>query len=256
MLKKYYATAGLTLFFISTGISREVILFEDFEDATITYTSSISDDLTDISNLDYYGRIAADTAPTVPAALSYTNLQGSGYYGAQDINAANSDTVNSITLNWTGIDISSYIDLELSWFVAEDDATDGNEDWDSTSSVKLEFQLDGGGFSNVFAIEAESVAGDETNQMPRIDTDFDGIGDGNEITDSFTIYSSSIGNAAALDIRLTFESLNAADEDIAFDSLQLTGTAPAALPEPNFISIIVIAGLWGMIRRRRTAKER
>ena len=118
-----------------------VVLFEDFEDATVAYATNVADDLSDIANEDYFGRI--DSGVTIPIDIVYTNAQGAGYYGAQDTDSANSGNVDIVTLDWTGINISGFTALNLSWYVAEDD--DGiNEDWDITTSVRLTAQIDGG----------------------------------------------------------------------------------------------------------------
>jgi len=199
------------------AFSQTTIFLEDFEDAQLTYTTSIPDDLSDIAASDYFGRI--DDTSGLPISVAYSNLQGSGFYGVQDPNGANSGDVNLIQLDWTGIDISGFSNLNLSWYVAEDDANDGNEDWDSSDFVRLEVQVDGGGFTSLFAIESEGG----TNTAPRVDTDFDGLGDGIEITDVFTQFSSDIANGSMLDIRLTINGLSVGDEDIAFDEVRLTG---------------------------------
>jgi len=213
-------TTNLLFCLISGAIfSQTTILFEDFEDAELTYTTSIPDDLSDIAAFDYFGRI--DDTSGLPTSVAYSNPQGLGFYGVQDIDGANSGNVDVLELNWEGIDISSFTNLNLSWYVAEDDANDGNEDWDPSDFVRLEVQVDGGGFSSVFAIESSGG----TNTSPRVDTDFDGIGDGTEITDVFSQFSAVVTNGALLDIRLTIDGLGAGDEDLAFDNLLLTGTA-------------------------------
>ncbi|MBX2846034.1 MAG: T9SS type A sorting domain-containing protein [Saprospiraceae bacterium] len=196
----------------------QTYLEEDFEDATITYTPTPVDDLSDIGALDYYGRIAPDTS-TPSSAVEFTNTQGSGYYGAQDTDGA-IVPAGSIVLDFTGIDISSAASLEFSIFVAEDDATDGNQDWDGDSRLFVEYQIDAGGYASLFAVETESVAGDQTNERPLVDTDFDGIGDGAEITAAFTQYIQAItGTGTTLDLRITMAGLNAGDEDIAIDNV-------------------------------------
>ncbi len=196
------------------------ILFEDFEDATITYSPNPTDSLADIANNDYYGRVAFSA---LPADKVYANQQGSSFYGAHDIDGALPTSTSTITLDWTGVNIAGFTNLDLSWFVAEDDDP-GLEDWDSTDSVRISVQIDGGGFTDVFAIEAEeNPIGDQINNAPRVDTDFDGIGDGALITNSFTQFNTAIADGSTLDIRLTIEQLNAADEDIGFDNLLLQG---------------------------------
>ncbi|OUR94317.1 hypothetical protein A9Q87_01330 [Flavobacteriales bacterium 34_180_T64] len=200
------------------GTSR--LLFEDFEDGTITYVSSPTDNLNAIGNNDYYGRI--DNTSGLPGNVSYSSQLGQGFYGVQDSDYANSSN-DDILLDWTGIDISGKTNLNLSLFVAEDD--DGsNQDWDSTSSLQVQVQIDGGGYNTIFAVEAEEPGGDTSNNRPLVDTNFDGIGDGAEITDTFAQFSSNIGGiGSTIDVRILMSNLDAGDEDIAIDNIELTG---------------------------------
>ena len=205
-------------FTVDNTSSPTTLLLEDFEDATLTYVTNVADNLTDIASFDYYGRI--DSTSGLPAAISYSNPQGAGFYGAHDTDSP-AGGVSLITLSWNNIDVTGFDNLNLSWFVAEDVADDTNPDWDLTTSVRLEINLDGGGFAPIFAIESES--GVSGNTVPRVDTNFDGVGDGALITSTFTQFSSTIPNGSSLDIRLTIEDLDTGDEDIAFDDLFLTG---------------------------------
>ncbi len=191
------------------------ILFEDFEDNVLTYTPTPADSIGDLAASDYYGRVGF---ANLPSSINYSNQLGQSFFGAHDMDGA-IVPASTVQLNWSNIDISNFTNLDLSWFFAEDDASAG-EDWDASDSVIFEMQLDGGGFTPFFAIEAEANA---TNQRPRVDTDFDGIGDGQEITDTFSQFSITIPDADTLDLRLTISNLNAGDEDIAFDNLSLVG---------------------------------
>ena len=222
-------------------------MFEDFEDSTITYTTNDADDLSDISNRDYFGRIASDTA-TPPGDVSFSNAQGTGYFGVQDSDAANSGDIDVIELTWSNIDTSNFENLNLSWFIAEDDATDGSEDWDSDTEFRIDVSVNGGGFSTIFQVASEiGTDGNETNEAPRVDTNFDGIGDGTLITDSFQSFNVNLANANTYDIRVTFTQLNAGDEDFAFDNLRFTGTA---VPEPAACGFLLL-GLGAVASRRR-----
>jgi len=216
-------TLAIFSFFNVALFAQQTILFEDFENSGSSRVGVIysteADALADIESENYYGVLNA----TSGANVTYTNIQGVDFYGAQDTDNAmgGGGSLNPVVLNWSGINISGFTNLNLSWFVAEDDAADGNEDWDRSSSVRLEVQIDGGGFSNLFAIE--SISATDLNQEPSVDTDFDGVGDGTVITDTFAKFNNAIENGTTLDIRLTIEDLDTGDEDIAFDNLLLTG---------------------------------
>lgn len=241
--------------------AQTTILFEDFEDSTVSYVyndtvgQATADDFNDIAAEDYFGRFDSDDF-TLPADIQYTGTAGTGFFTAHDTDSATSGNIDDIVLDWTGINIANFTDLELSWFVAEDD--DGtNEDWDITTSVRLEVQVDGGGFNQIFGIEgASATAG---NMEPRVDTlasGFDGVGDGAAITDLFTQFTSGtpgvtggIGTGNTLDIRLTIEDLDTGDEDIAFDNLLLTGIT--VVPEPSGVAFLIVFGSTIGLRRRR-----
>lgn len=237
---------------LPTTANATLILLEDFEDSTVTYSTSIADDLSDIANRDYFGRLAPGTA-IPPSNIQYTNAQGSGYYGAQDTDGATSGNVDSITLDWTGIDVSSFTNLHLSWFIAEDDSSDGFEDWDLASFFAVSVRADGvGAFNNIFAVASElGTDGNQTNEKARVDTNADGIGDGTEITAAFQQFSSSLADATSYDIRVAIQFLDAADEDIAFDDLRLTGDkTTSTVPAPATLVLFCI-GFIGLIRSRR-----
>lgn len=233
-----------------TMVQAQVTLFfEDFEDASIGYTVSTADDLTNIANERYFGRI--DGGVTLPSDIMYFGLQGAGFYGAQDTDDANSGDIDLITMDVTSIDITNFESLTFSILVAEDDAEDANEDWDPTTSFRISYQVDGGGYFPLFAVEGESdVSG---NRAPRIDTDFDGVGDGAAMTPTFTSYVLGLGGATgnSLDLRFEIEDLDTGDEDIAFDNILLTGVN--SIPEPSTFGFIAILGTLVLCRKRRKA---
>lgn len=264
------ACAGLL---ISGGVaSATTLLFEDFEDSDVTYTSSSPDDLSRLASSDYYGRVEdAD----LPSNISYGNVQGEGFFAVQDTDgyqvSASSDftPVDSLQLNWSNLDIAGYTDLNLSFMFAESDALDQFEDWDKSSSVKIDVQIDGGGFDTVFAIESTpgnnpSDVYNETNRSASVDTDFDGKGDGAVITSDFTLFDVMLGVGTTLDIRLTLVDINANDEDIAFDNIKLSGSsltqrqaidpAPVPLPAGGLLLGSALLGA-GLMRRRRLASK-
>ncbi|NES01415.1 MAG: endonuclease [Okeania sp. SIO2F4] len=147
------------------------------------------------------------------------NPEGSFYFAAQDIDGEGA--ASEQTLTFSGIDIAGFTNLNFSTLLAEDD--DGsNQDWDLPDFVLFEYQIDGGGFTNLLAIES-IPDDDEFNAVPAQDTDFDGNGDGTEVTDTFSSFSSAIsGTGSTLDLRITFD-LDSRDEDIAIDNIEITG---------------------------------
>ncbi|MCB0807058.1 MAG: lamin tail domain-containing protein [Bacteroidales bacterium] len=159
----------------------------------------------------------------------YNNIQGSFYFAAMDLDGEGATL--PLFLDIDDIDISGQSNLVFSVYLAEDD--DGtNQDWDGPDYVHFSYDVDNSGsFTNLLWIEGLTAG---TNQPPHIDTDFDGIGDGAEITSDFTKYTVNIPvTGSLLDIKIEY-SLDSGDEDLAIDDIQISaGTGPAPL-DANF----------------------
>lgn len=164
-----------------------------------------------------------------------TGGDGTFYFAAQDIDATECGASATETLTFSGINITSYTNLTLALLAAEDDASDGNQDWDSTDNVLIEAQIDGGGYSTVIAFESTGAS----NSVPALDTNFDGEGDGTQLTSSFQEFTASLGTGGTLDLRITF-TLNSGDEDIAIDNIRVIDNYSASP------TILVSAGISGL----------
>lgn len=242
--------ATIAFFLVSEVAIADIIMLEDFEDASVNYSISSPDDFAAVADSDYYGIVNAGTG--LPGDITYANPQGNGFYGAQDTNGPlTTNPVDVIVMDYS-INISNYENLAFSMYVAEDDSTDGFEDWDSSSSMRVEYQIDGGGFFDLFAIESEiGTDGNQTNEAAREDTDFNTVGDGAEITDTFSLFSKSlIGTGSVLDLRLTIEDLNTGDEDIAMDNILIEGDF-VGVPEPSSLIFVGAISALLLLRRRR-----
>lgn len=234
----------------------EIIAMEDFEDASVSYVPSLMDDLSDIDARDYFGRIGPDTVRP-PADVAFTNLQGAGYYGVQDSDSIANNSVDTVRLDWIGIDTSAHTNLNLAWHVAEDDADDDREDWDAPSRFTIQVQRDGGGYVDIFQVASENVGlpnsvtgGDRLNERPLVDTDFNGVGDGQEITSMFAQFNADLADANTIDIRAIFSGLDSSDEDFALDNVILSGDI-AAVPEPNTTMVCFAVALAACLCRRK-----
>ena len=179
------------------------------------YTTSTAE-FTD-GNEDYFTRT---DGTNINGGNNHNNPDGSFYFAAHDIDGEGASPLQ--TLEIIGIDISGKENLEFKALFAEDD--DGsNEDWDLEDSVIVAVQIDGGGFVNILRFESVPD-GDAFNAVPALDTDFDGNGDGTELTEDFSEFIASIaGTGTSLDVRITFD-LDGGDEDIAVDYIQICGT--------------------------------
>ena len=153
-------------------------------------------------------------------AQNYANIQGSYYFTAQDIDGEGATLPVSLLIN--NINISGYSNLEFRVHLAEDDVPNpANMHWDAADYVHFNYDIDNSGFAQLLWIEND---GSTFNSAPFIDTDGDGDGDGIEVTNTFSQFTQNIAvTGDLLDIEIIF-SLNANDEDIAVDNIEIWGT--------------------------------
>ncbi|NBC03157.1 MAG: HYR domain-containing protein, partial [Bacteroidetes bacterium] len=198
------------------GGASSVFFEEDFEDATVSYTLSQAECN---DGDDFFTRTdGSDINPT------YNNPVGTFYFAAMDTDGDPCMQAPA-QMTFDDIDISGQTNIEFCIYIAEADAANGDEDWDVTDYLHIDYDVDNSGTLTPM-IWVESVPdGDDFNAIAAIDTDFDGDGDGAEITPTFTQYCFSIpvtGNL--LDIVIDFN-VNSGDEDIAIDQVELSGAA-------------------------------
>ena len=211
MIKK--VILGLCLFGYSANWAQTTLFTEDFSTGT-NYTVSLGAEGEDGSS-DYFTRTDGST-PNI--GISYTNTTGI-FFAAQDIDDSGwSGSANPSQLTWTGINISTYTDLEFSGSFASN-STGGIDDNDY---LLVEYQIDGGGWTNLLAFEND---GAQFNTELGEDTDFDGDSDGTDLTAAFLEFTKSItGTGTTLDLRITV-AMNSGNEDVAFDELSVVGTS-------------------------------
>lgn len=218
-------TASIRLLFIVIlplilnffGFSQTKIAEITFESAG-GYSTSILE-FTNGTN-DYFIR----TNGTNTTSATFSNVQGSYYFAAQDIDA-NGDTL-PLEFLWDNVNINGYSNLEFRVHLAEDD--DGaNQDWDSTDYVHFDYDIDNSGtFTELLWIESYGL----TNTAPLIDTDYNGTGDGTEITETFTQFTQNItATGSLIDIQIEI-SLNSGDEDVAIDNIEIWGVSGSPTP--------------------------
>lgn len=214
------------------------LLFEDFEDATVTYTTSVPE-FSDGGG-DFFTRTDGSN---IGGFVNYNNIQGTSYFAAMDIDGEVASSQQ--TISFLGVNIAGQTDLSFSAYFAEDD--DGsNEDWDLSDFAHIDYQIDGNGYQNLIWFEND---GSTFNSAPLQDTNFDGTGDGTELTDTFSLFNAAItGTGSVLDLRITLD-LNSGDEDFAIDDLSITGTA-VPLPAAVWMMGAGLFGLLGFSRHR------
>jgi len=181
----------------------------DFEIAGNGYTASIPE-FSDGSKEYFTQTDGSDISSTI----EFTNPDGS-YFAAQDIDGQGATL--PVNLNVLNVDISNLTDLEFSIDLAEDSL---HNRWDEPDYVHIYYTIDGGTEQNLLWIEND---GSQFNSVPLIDTNFDGNGDGAQITDTFTTFTESIPvTGTTMEIRIEFN-LDSEEEDIAIDNISVCG---------------------------------
>ncbi|MCD6311661.1 MAG: lamin tail domain-containing protein, partial [Elusimicrobia bacterium] len=204
----------------------------EFSDGGNDYWGTIFDDAGD---LDVYSSSHGYINET--SGLAFNGILGSYFFGGMDTDGDQPVIPSSITVS--NIDISGYTDLVFYSYIATDNPASLN--WDSTDYVHFQYSVDGGAWTDLIWVESSSTL---SNQSPKIDTDFDGLGDGTAITDTFVEFSKAIAETgSSIDIKVEFF-LNDGDTDIAIDNLRIAGTAGGGdtTPPAAISNLTAIAG--------------
>ena len=212
------------------GFAQTNVYQETFEsDANGTnYNTSITE-FSDGSG-DYFIRTDGSDV-----AADINNIEGSFFFGAQDIDGGQGVTL-PVILTTAQIDVTGLSNLDLAVLLGED--ADGSSlDWDDNDYVHFTYTLDGGSPQNLLWIESNEINGG-FNSEAAIDTDFDGVGDGQVLTDVLSEFSAGldVSGASNLEIQIEFQ-LNSGDEDIAIDNLRVvdgfTASPSLSLQSPS-----------------------
>jgi len=213
-MKTFNSLVSLVLIlFLSTSISAQI--FSDNFGTTGGGLSSTSVVLTDqcFDNTDlsdYFGVVLEDEINQ-----TFVGTDGA-FLAGQDMDGTPCTTGAGVA-EWTGINTAGQTGLVLCLDIAEGIANDGAEDWDADSQVTISVSV--GGTAEVLGTITAQGA---TNTFPGFDCTGDGVGDGIEITDAFTTFCFSIsGTGSSMGISIAISGLDAGDEDIAIDNVEV-----------------------------------
>ncbi|NNF86764.1 MAG: T9SS type A sorting domain-containing protein [Winogradskyella sp.] len=213
MKKLYFLFFSLILTLFSFG--QTTVFQESFETGN-SGTASINCN-------DGFGDFFTRTDGTdISSSYQVSGGDGSFFFAAQDVDATECGAGNDVQfLLFDDIDISTFSNLTLAVLIAEDAPSDGNFDWDGGDLFYIEVDYDNSGtFTKILQFATTATSGFNVS-TPSQDTNLDGLGDGLELTPTFTEFTSSLGTGSLIDVRLVVDGLGAGDEDVAFDNIRI-----------------------------------
>ena len=210
-MKKLYFLL-FTFLIMAASFGQSILLIEEFNTSDVPqYSTSMSEQI--VTTSAYFTRTDGTNIAT---PISF--LDGEHYFAVQDIDT--SPMSSPATMLFNDINIATFTNLTFLVGLAEHDAADGMEDWDNDDFVHFEYQIDNSGtWKNLVWVENGGTA----DSAPQIDTDFNGVGDGDILVNTFDIHVlfDIPDTGSLIDIRVTFGGLTEADEDFAMDFLAL-----------------------------------
>ncbi len=176
---------------------------------------------------------------------SYSGYEGSKFWAGEDIDYGGSCTNASQSANqqvtWSGINISGKTGLSFKGLFAANDAFGAN--WEGSSFapsqdfIKVEYQIDGGGWLPLVAFYANSTA---QSQTLNLETTGDLVGDGTALSYTFQEFSANIpSTGTTLDLRLNVFANGSSTEEIGADNFRLFTTPSVSTPSVTTSSISI-----------------
>ncbi len=218
--KTHSLYASLLLAFGLGTQAQSVIFTEDFETDGLDVRYTASQPFNDGTS-DHWNRTDGSNIANVSG--SYTNFSGSFFWAAEDTDDDGGNGQKEQSLDITGIDISGQTDLQFRGLFGAGNANGaGASAYDSLDYIKVQAQIDGGGYFNVIWFSYLD-SGDAFNEPLGLDADFDGKADsaGDLLGTALKAYTADIaGTGATLDLRILVY-MDAASEEIAFDRLEI-----------------------------------
>lgn len=204
---------------MTLGIVEAQILNETFDD-TSNFTTST--EFFSNGNRAFFG-ITGDSndfgGDPIPTGIkAYEGFFGN-YLTGMRLNGLGASL--PITIVWENLAIQNVTQLVFRGDFAE--FVDEPGHIDASDFVLVEYQIDGEGFQPLLSFVGADFSSGNFNGVFREDTNFDGVGDGlalSYLSQRFTKHIPEIG--AVLDLRISM-SVNAHEEDFAFDNIILTG---------------------------------
>ena len=230
-----------------------VVYTEDFEtDGNGTrYTTSITEFNSTTS--DHFGRTSGGAAIHVDdeGDNAYSGVNGSFFFAMEDADAGGG-TLPGTWETTNPIFIAGSTTVSFSMLFAAGSSGSGTPSYEDDDFVRVFIDFDGAGTFATQLLGFETPLAAVSNQHIHQDTDFDNRGDGVQVTDALTTFTSATiasGGASTAKIRITFDA-SGTSEEFAFDNLMLD--VDAVIPEPS-TGILALLGCGLFLRRRRSA---
>ena len=212
---------------VITDDERISVYSESFANAsniTVLNADGSTGDFFSDNSGDYFGITSYDGAVDFGTG-SQTNNSNISFLGMEDAFLTGQDMdADGVTLpvaiqNTTLIDIT---DLESLTFTGDFATlpTSSTRLYDADDFIKVEASIDGGAFFDVLHLRA---SGDQSNEPLAVDTDFDGVGDGEVVgLDAKTFTADIAGTGSTLQLRTSF-AFPTSGEEFAADNFQVFG---------------------------------
>ncbi|KAB1063679.1 T9SS type A sorting domain-containing protein [Salibacter halophilus] len=243
-MKTYFSFFAIAVLSILNGIALgQTTISIDFETANDGYSTS-----------DDYGSGYEDFFNRTNSNLPSCNNEDGYFWGFEDMTSGNK-VMNLDQINITGgTEFTFSIDMVAHHY----------NDWDNSDAFEIDYSIDGGPYTPLMHVRNN---GGTYNELPSLDTDFDGIGDCGAGTlpalttgssgcstssSDFATFSTTItglSGSSILNIRLTAINCTSSDEGLYFDNIEVThnggtGIAPPSTFEANSTNISTTSLDW------------
>jgi len=198
--------------------AQTIIHYESFETdgdgSRYTVTGGFTDGIG-----DYFIRTNGIDVNKPSNLPSYTSSDGDFFFAGEDTECSDNPNSDVSFVTISGIDITDASSITVAGLFA----SGAKEKFDPKDYLHIYANIDASGEVLIGAFEADISSGFNTSFFG-VDSDFDGIADGQDsLNIEFAEYSFALGNIGnSLDLRIE-ANLTAGDEEIAFDSITVSG---------------------------------
>lgn len=224
---------GLIALAFASRIHAETIFTEDFETdgqgTRYTATQPFND-----GSSDHWNRTdGSDIANVSGAYSSYSNTY---FWAAEDTDDDGGNGDDSQTITFNAVNVSAYTNLMFyGLFGAGNENGPGSSAYDAADYIRVQYDADSGGWTDLMWFSYEDQ-GDAYNEPLAYDHDQDGDGEGTRLGTSLQQFSTNLPDASSIQLRIMVY-MDAGSEEIAFDSIRITGELSSGNQPPSLSAI-------------------